>query len=52
MMEEYKKHVPSKVVALEEPIPAMDATEDKSYVATLVGGDYLSVARAREAQYI
>lgn len=37
---------------LEEPIPGSDETEDCSYVTTLVGGDYLSVARARGAQYI
>lgn len=52
ILEEYKKYVPSKVVVLEEPIPRVDTTEDKSYITTLVGGDYLSVARAREAQYI
>ena len=48
-LEEYKKYVPSKIVPLEQPIPGVDATEDKLYVPTLVDGDYLSVARAREA---
>lgn len=43
---------PSKVVVLEEPIPRVGTTGDKSYIPTLVGGDYLSDARAREAQYI
>ena len=52
ILEEYKKYVSSKIVPLEQPIPGVDATEDKLYVPTLVGGDYLSVARAREAQYI
>ena len=52
ILEEYKKFVPSKVVKLEEPIPRVETTEDKLYVTTLVGGDYLSVTRAREAQYI
>ena len=52
ILEEYKKYVPSKVVTLEEPIPGDDIVEDKLYVSTLLGGDYLSVARAREAQYI
>ena len=51
-MKEYKKYVPPKIVQLEQPIPGVDATEGKLYVPTLVGGDYLSVARAREAQYI
>ena len=40
------------VVTLQEPIPESNVTEDKSYVTTLVGGDYLSVARARGAQLI
>ncbi len=29
----------------------MDSTEDKSYIPTLVGGDYLSVTRAREEKH-
>lgn len=52
ILEDYKKYIPSKVVILKDPIPQEDTTEDKSYVTTLLGGDYLSVARAREAQYI
>ena len=52
ILEEYKKYIPSKVVTLDEPIPDSDVTEDRAYVSTLLGGDYLSVARARGAQYI
>ena len=52
ILEEYKKYVPSSSVTLQEPIPESNVTEDKSYVTTLVGGDYLSVARARGAQLI
>lgn len=52
ILEEYKKYVPSKPVTLEEPIPGTNITSDQSYVTTLLGGDYLSVARARGAQYI
>ncbi len=51
-MEEYKKYIPSKVVTLDEPIPESDIAEDKAYITTLLGGDYLSVARARGAQHI
>ena len=37
--------------SLQEPIPDSDITEDREYVKTLLGGDYLSVARARGAQH-
>ena len=52
ILEEYKKYVPSKDIDLDEPIPQVGTTKDKLYITTLLGGDYLSVARAREAQYI
>lgn len=52
ILEEYKKYLPSRNVTLKEPIPESNSTEDKAYVTTLVGGDYLSVARARGAQLI
>ena len=52
ILEEYKKYVPSKVIPLADPIPRTDDVEDRSYIFTLLGGDYLSVARAREVQYI
>ncbi len=52
ILEEYKKYVPSKVIPLAEPIPRTDDVEDRSYIFTLLGGDYLLVARAREVQYI
>ena len=37
---------------LNETIPDSDNTEERVYVTTLVGGDCLSVTRARGAQYI
>ncbi len=52
ILEEYKKYVPSSIVTLDEQIPKEDTTEDRVYITTLVGGDYLSAVRAREAQYI
>lgn len=52
IMEVYKQYVPSKPIVLKEPIPGTTITDDCSYVTTLLGGDYLSVARARGAQYI
>ena len=52
ILEEYKKYVPSTAVKLLEPIPGSGIDEDRSYITTLVGGDYLSVARARGAQQI
>lgn len=52
ILEEYRKYVPSKTVSLNNQIPRDAVTEDQSYVTTLVGGDYLSAVRAREAQYI
>ena len=53
-LEEYKKYVPSTTVKLLEPIPGSgtDIAEDRSYITTLVGGDYLPVACARGAQQI
>ena len=52
ILEEYKKYVPSTTVPLDEQIPNEDTTEDRMYVTTLVGGDYLSAVGAREAQYL
>ncbi len=52
ILKHYKKYVPCKTVILSEPIPGTDCTEDKEYVHTLIGGDYLFVARARGAQHI
>ena len=52
ILEEYKAYIPSKSVTLQEPIPDSDITEDREYVKTLLGGDYLSVAHARGAQHI
>lgn len=51
ILEEYKKYVPYKIVKLKEPLED-NITEDHSFVTTLLGGDYLSAARARGAQVI
>ena len=52
ILEEYNNYIPSKVIMLDETIPDSDNTEDRVYVTTFVGGDCLSVTRARGAQYI
>ena len=54
ILEEYKKYFSFKTVTLSEPLVEGTTviTEDKSYVKTLFGGDYLSAARARGAQLI
>ena len=49
ILEHYKKYVPSIPVQLSEPIPGSNEIEDRAYVTTLLGGDYLTVARARGA---
>ena len=52
ILEHYKQYLPSKTVQLNEKIPGSDDTEDAAYIKTLLGGDYLSVARVRGAQSI
>lgn len=52
ILEEYKQYVPSKETPLNEPLPDSSETTDTSYITTLLGGDYLSVARVRGAQFI
>ena len=49
LLEEYKKY---QNIIHTEPIPDTDVTQDKEYVCTLLGRDYLSVAHARGAQHI
>ena len=43
-------YVPS--LACETPVPETGVVADRQFLITLVGGDYLSVARARGAQLI
>jgi len=51
ILEHYHTYVPSK--NCEVVIPQENsALQDKQFLTTLVGGDYLSVARARGAQVI
>ena len=50
ILEHYQMYVPS--VLCEKDIPETGITEDKQFLTTLVGGDYLSVVRARGAQLI
>ena len=54
ILEDYKNYVPFKTVTLPEPLTEGTTviTKDKSYVRTLIGGDYLSAVRARGAQLI
>lgn len=50
ILEHYQTYVPS--LEYEKHIPETGIAEDKRFLPTLVGGDYLSVARARGAQLI
>ena len=50
ILEHYQAYVPS--VNCEVVIPEKGTVQDKRFLTTLVGGDYLSVARARGAQVI
>lgn len=51
ILEHFKSYIPS--FSIDVSIPGMEeAVQDKCYATTLVGGDYLSVARARGAQLI
>ena len=50
ILDHYQNYVPS--VSCEKDIPDTGRIEDNHFLTTLVGGDYLSVARARGAQLI
>ena len=50
ILEHFHTYVPS--VNYEVSIPERGTVQDKHFLTTLVGGDYLSVARARGAQII
>ena len=50
ILEHYQMYVPS--LSCEKHIPNTGVTEDKQFLTTLLGCDYLSVARARSAQLI
>ncbi len=50
ILEHYQMYVPS--VSCDKQIPDTGITDDKQFLTTLLGGDYLSVARARGAQLI
>ena len=50
ILQHYQTYVPS--ISCEKNIPGTGIAQDKKFVTTLVGGDYLSVARARGAQLI
>ena len=49
ILEALQKYVPTKVTDIKEKIPGTDLQKEKTFITTLVGGDYLSVARARGA---
>lgn len=48
ILEALQKYVPSKHTDMEQ-IPGTDTKEEKTFITTLVGGDYLSAVRARGA---
>ena len=50
ILDHYQNYVPS--VSCEKDIPDTGRMEDNHFLTTLVGGDYLSVARARGTQLI
>ena len=50
ILEQLQTYVPS--INCEVTIPEMGVVQDKQFLTTLVGGDYLSVARCRGAQLI
>lgn len=52
ILEGLQKYVPSKLTEIAEKIPGTDQKEEKTFVTTLVGGDYLSAVRARGALLI
>ena len=52
ILESYKQYVPSQEVVLESPPPDLQDVTDESHVPFLLGGDYLTAARARGAQLI
>ena len=49
ILEELQKYIPSKVIDIQKKIPGSNLTEEKTFITTLVGGDYLSAVRARGA---
>lgn len=46
----YKTYLPHRNISAS--VPGSIKNHDKDYVTTVIGGDYLSAARARGAQYI
>ena len=50
ILDHYQSYVPA--VDCEVEIPEKGIVQDKQFLTTLVGGDYLSVARCRGAQLI
>lgn len=50
ILEHYQTYIPS--VDCKVVIPEKGEMQDRRFLSTLVGGDYLSVARARGAQII
>jgi len=52
ILESYKQYVPSQKVVLDSPPSDLQDATDESYITMLLGGDYLTVARARGAQLI
>ena len=52
ILEELQQYIPSKLIDIKEKIPGNELSSEKTFITTLVGGDYLSTARARGAMLI
>lgn len=52
ILEALQKYAPSKLVDIKHQIPGSEIQQEKTFITTLVGGDYLSASRARGAIYI
>ena len=52
ILEELQQYIPSKLIDIKEKIPGSEISSEKTFITTLVGGDYLSTARARGAMLI
>ena len=46
ILEELQQYIPSKLIDIKEKIPGNELSSEKTFITTLVGGDYLSTARA------
>ena len=52
ILEELQKYIPSKLIYIKEKVPGSELSSEKNFITTLVGGDYLSTARAQGVMLI